>query len=137
MPSERTRTHAQRAGDASESLVAERLTAEGWRILARNLRLGRKEVDLLAVDPGPVARLVIVEVRWRRSHDFGWPEETFDWRKRNHLRAAVGRLAELDRLPDGRPVPRLPIAIDLCIVEPGRNVGEGPIVRHHRDALAF
>src|SRR5256885_17182167 len=104
MPSERTRTHAQRAGDASESLVAERLTAEGWRILARNLRLGRKEVDLLAVDPGPVARLVIVEERWRRSHDFGWPEETFDCRKRNHLRAPAGRPSDLVWFPAARPV---------------------------------
>ena len=28
--------------------------------------------------PGPPARLVVVEVRWRRSREFGLPEETFD-----------------------------------------------------------
>ncbi|MGH2512373.1 MAG: YraN family protein [Candidatus Limnocylindrales bacterium] len=129
------RTAAQQLGDAAESTVANLLAASGWTILGRNLRFGRNEVDLLAVEPGPRATLVVVEVRWRASRAFGLGEETFDWRKRAHLRAAVGRLTELSVLPDGTPLPRLPIRIDLVVVEPAES-GAPPRIRHHRNALA-
>jgi putative endonuclease len=133
------RTPAQQLGDRAERLVADQITAAGWTILGRNLRFGRNEVDLLAVDPGPPAALVVLEVRWRAGRAFGVAEETFDWRKRGHLRAAVGRLAESNGLPDGTALPRLPIRIDLVVVEPGEGQGGGlvsPRIRHHRDALA-
>jgi Holliday junction resolvase-like predicted endonuclease len=130
-----TRTPAQRLGDAAERYVAEQLAALGWTILGRNLRFGRNEVDILAVDPGPPTTTVVVEVRWRASRAYGLGEETFDWRKRGHLRAAVGRLLESRSLGDGTPLPPLPIRIDLVIVEPGQR--DSPLrVRHHRDALA-
>ena len=98
----RHRTSRQMLGDAAESLVAERLTALGWRVLARNVHAGRSELDIVAVDPGPPGRLVVVEVRWRRSREFGLPEETFDYRKRAHLRLGIARLLEAGPLPGGR-----------------------------------
>jgi Holliday junction resolvase-like predicted endonuclease len=129
------RTPAQRLGDAAEQHVTGQLAASGWTILGNNLRFGRNEVDILAVDPGPPAAIVVVEVRWRASRAYGVGEETFDWRKRGHLRAAVGRLLGSPSLPDGTPLPRLPIRIDLVVVEPGEH--DGPFrMRHHRDALA-
>ncbi len=129
------RTPAQQLGDRAESVVGDQLGAAGWTILGRNLRFGRNEVDILAVDPGPPAALVIVEVRWRASRAFGLGEETFDWRKRAHLRAVAGRLHELAGLVDGTIVPRLPVRIDLVVVEPGER--DGPMrIRHHRNALA-
>jgi Holliday junction resolvase-like predicted endonuclease len=128
------RTDRQQAGDAAEALVAERLAARGWLILARNIHAGRSELDIVAVDPGPPARLVVVEVRWRRSREFGLPEETFDYRKRAHLRAGVARLLERGQLPDGQVLPRLPISLDLAVVEPGQ--GGTPRARLYRDALA-
>jgi Holliday junction resolvase-like predicted endonuclease len=128
------RTDRQKAGDAAEALVAERLAARGWLILARNIHAGRSELDIVAVDPGPPARLVVVEVRWRRSREFGLPEETFDHRKRAHLRAGVARLLERGQLPGGQVLPRLPISLDLAIVEPGEG-GEAQ-VRLYLDALA-
>jgi putative endonuclease len=129
----RGRTIGQQAGDAAETLVAALLAARGWSILARNLHLGRSELDIVAADPGPPARLVVVEVRWRRSRDFGGAEESFDGRKRAHIRAAIGRLLELDRLPDGSPLPRLPLAVDLAVVEPG--AGGRPRARLYRNVL--
>ena len=129
------RTMAQRLGDAAEGQVAEQLALAGWTVLGRNLRFGRNEVDILAVDPGPPETIVVVEVRWRASRAYGVGEETFDWRKRAHLRAAVGRLLEMGALPDGTALPTLPIRIDLVIVEPGEHDGP-PRIRHHRDALA-
>jgi len=130
------RTAQQRAGDAAEELVAARLRAAGWLILARNVHVGRAELDLIAVDPGPPAELVVIEVRWRRTREFGLAEETFDHRKRGHVRAAVGGLLRQARLPDGRPLPRLPVRVDLVVVEPPDRAGEAPRIRHHRAALA-
>ena len=120
------RTRAQRAGDAAEALVAERLTAAGWTILARNVHIGRHEIDLVAVDPGPPSALVVVEVRWRAGRAFGLPEETVDHRKRAQLRRAGYALREQGHLPDGTQLPNLPLRFDLVVLEPNRPL------RHHR-----
>jgi Holliday junction resolvase-like predicted endonuclease len=135
------RTGAQRLGDAAETLVAGRLAAAGWIVHARNVRVGRDEVDLIATDPGPPLALVFVEVRWRARRDFGLAEETVGHRKRDGLRRAAFRLigeeGEGPRPPAsvGRPaaahlpaLPRLPIRFDLVVVEPGDRI------RHHRHA---
>jgi len=129
------RTSQQLSGAAGEALVADRLIADGWRILGRNLRLGRLEIDLLAVDPGPPANLVVVEVRWRRRRDYGLAEETVDWRKRRHLRTAVGRLMELGRLPSGDAMPLLPTRVDVVAVEPAGPGTDAVTIRHHRAAV--
>ena len=133
MVDERRRTGAQVLGDAAEDLVARRLEADGWRVLGRNVRVGRLEIDLVAVDPGPPPALVTVEVRWRARRDFGLPEETVDFRKRARLRAAAFALLERGSIDaTGPPLPRLPLRLDLVVVEPGPTAGEGPRVRHHR-----
>jgi putative endonuclease len=129
-----TRTGRQAIGDAAETIVAERLADAGWRILGRQVRVGRGELDIVAVDPRPPSRLVAVEVRWRGSRAFGLPEETFDAAKRRHVRQALLRLVEAGRLPDGTPLPRLPLGIDLVVVEPPSSPSGLPVVRHHRDA---
>ncbi len=113
--------------------MAGRLAAHGWTIFGRNLRLGRCELDILAADPGPPARLVVVEVRWRRSREFGGPEESLDYRKRAQLRIGLARLLQGGVLPDGTPLPRLPVAVDFAVVEPGP--GGGPQARLYRNAL--
>jgi len=118
------RTPAQRLGDGAESFAADRLIAEGWEILARQIRVGRAEIDLVAVDPGPPRTLVFVEVRWRARRDFGLAEETVDHAKRSRLHAAGFALADGTRT--GPKLPRLPIRFDLFVVEPGG------VIRHHR-----
>ena len=128
-PDDPTRTTAQQAGDAAELLVAARLAQAGWTVLARNVHVGRHEIDLVAVDPGPPAALVVVEVRWRSRREFGLPEETVDHRKRVRVRAAAYGLLDRGTLPDGSPVPRLPLRFDLVVVEPGDRL------RHHRFAM--
>lgn len=124
---------AVRIGADAEDLVARALATSGWTILGRNVHLGRRELDLVAVDPGPPAALVVVEVRWRRSRLHGYPEETVDRAKVARLRDGAGRLAVADALPDGTPLPRLPIRVDIVAVEPG--LAGRPTVRHHRHAL--
>ena len=121
------RTPAQRAGDDAEARVAAHLETLGWRVLARQLRVGRAEIDLLALDPGPPPALVIVEVRWRARRDFGLAEETVDGRKRARLHQAAFGLREAATLPDGSPLPAAPFRFDLVAVEPGGRI------RHHRN----
>ena len=128
-PDDPVRTTAQRAGDAAETLVSARLVEAGWTVLARNVHVGRFELDLVAVDPGPPVTLVVVEVRWRSGREFGLPEETVDHRKRVRVRSAAYGLLERGILPDGSPLPRLPLRFDLVVVEPGDRV------QHHRHAM--
>jgi Holliday junction resolvase-like predicted endonuclease len=120
------RTAAQRAGDAAEAGVAAYLAERGWRVLASHVRVGRAEIDLIAIDPGPPPALVAVEVRWRSRRDFGLPEETVDGRKRARLHRAAFGLREAGRLPDGTALPVLPLRFDLIVVEPGNRL------RHHQ-----
>jgi putative endonuclease len=54
----------QRLGSVAEQVVAERLTLEGWRILARNARTRFGELDLVGLDG---EALVFVEVKAGRS----------------------------------------------------------------------
>lgn len=125
------RTNAQASGDEAESDVAARLAGQGWTVVGRNVRVGRGELDIIGIDPGPPAELVVVEVRSRRSRAFGLAEETLDHRKRAHLRAAIGRLLEAG-LPGGVALPTLPIRVDLVVVEPATRSGDPPRFRHHR-----
>ncbi|MBS1199123.1 MAG: hypothetical protein H6R18_2908 [Proteobacteria bacterium] len=62
--------HAQRAvsGRDAENLAAEYLQEQGLKLVERNFRVRGGEVDLICRD-GKV--LVFVEVRLRRSKDFG------------------------------------------------------------------
>jgi len=119
------RTEAQAIGADAEELVARRLIGHGWTILARNIHVGRAEIDILAVDPGPPCWLVAVEVRSRTRRDFGLPEETVGYVKLARLRAAALTLREGAPLT-GIPVPRLPVRVDVVAVESGERI------RHHR-----
>jgi putative endonuclease len=86
------RTPRQRAGDAAEAEACARLEAAGCRILARNVRFREGEIDIVAEDGGT---LVFVEVRMRRSDDFGGAEGSVDAFKRRRLvRAARHFLLE-------------------------------------------
>ena len=63
----------QQLGREAEELVAARLAAAGWTILARNVRTPgvRGELDLIALDG---AALVFVEVKGRRTGTARGPE---------------------------------------------------------------
>ncbi|MES2208824.1 MAG: YraN family protein [Chloroflexota bacterium] len=129
------RTEAQRIGDAAEQLVVDRLEAAGWRILGRQVRVGRAELDIVALDLAAPIRLVIVEVRARASREFGAPEETVDARKRIRLRRAAQALRARGVLADGTSVPPLPLRLDLVVVEPPARPGGAARIRHHVAAI--
>ena len=120
------RTAAQRTGDAAEARAAAHMEALGWHVLATHVRVGRAELDLVAVDPGRPPQLVIVEVRWRSRRDFGLPEETVDAGKRARLHRAGLALRELGCFPSGQRLPALPMRFDLIVIEPAGRL------RHYR-----
>ena len=124
---DRRMTRSKHLGDAAEALAT-----AGWRILARQVRIGRDELDLVALDPGPPPALVVVEVRWRTRSEFGLPEETIDCRKLARIRRAVLRLLAARRFPDGRPLPRAPVRIDVVVLRPAPGTGGRVALRHLR-----
>ena len=58
-------------GKKGEDIAAAYLEKKGYRILEKNWRQWRNEIDLIAVDG---KYLVIVEVKTRQSNFFGEPE---------------------------------------------------------------
>lgn len=77
-------------GARAEAAAAELLARAGHRLLARNLRLGRLEVDLLSIDTRD-GSLVLTEVKARRDGRHA-PELRVDARKRRHLETAARML---------------------------------------------
>jgi putative endonuclease len=69
-------------GKKSEEMAAQFLLSRGYRILERNYRTPRGELDLIAQD-GEV--LVFVEVKARRGASFGEPQWAVNEKKRQHL----------------------------------------------------
>lgn len=72
----------QRFGRAGEDAAVEALRARGYRILERNVRLRRGELDVVAEEAGD---LVFVEVKARRSATHGTPAEGVGARKQHAL----------------------------------------------------
>ena len=58
-------------GAAAEDAAAAYLEGIGWAILARNIRLGADEIDIVARDEDEPPTLVVVEVRSRSVEGFG------------------------------------------------------------------
>lgn len=73
-------------GAQGESLTATHLEQRGFSIIGRNVRVGRLELDLLALRDG---LLVICEVRTRASRTQVEPVDTIDRRKRERVRRAA------------------------------------------------
>jgi putative endonuclease len=109
-----------------EALAAAYLRKRGLRILARRLRLdARDEIDLLARDG---QSLVFVEVKTRRTEEFGSPIRAVDRRKRHALcRAALRYMRRLAEPP---------AAFRFDVVEViGRPLVPGPCIRHIENAF--
>ena len=58
-------------GKTGEDLAAEYLIKKGYQILERNWRSGHKEIDILALKDDT---LVVVEVKTRKTNDYGEPD---------------------------------------------------------------
>lgn len=116
-------------------MAAAWLEQAGWRIVGRGIRVGRDEVDLVALDPGPPPTIVLVEVRSHATRRFGLPEESLDRAKvRRCYRALVG-LRTGGTLPDGSPSGSRAWRVDAVLVDLDPALGKGrggPAFRHLR-----
>ncbi len=81
-------TAAHEKGARAEDAVVDFLTARGFAILGRNVRLGKLEIDVLA-RKGPLA--TVVEVRTRGEGSYAGPLESIGARKRATLLRAAER----------------------------------------------
>lgn len=114
MPTER-----RRFGDRGEEAAEAHLRSRGFRVLARQVRVGRLgEIDLVCADG---RMLVFVEVKTRRDAAFGVPEEAVTAVKLGKM----ARAAEAWLLSRG--LEEAPFRLDVVAVD---LTGERPAVRH-------
>ncbi|MBN2802019.1 MAG: YraN family protein [Deltaproteobacteria bacterium] len=73
-------------GKSGEDFVCEKIVANGYKILARNVRERFAEIDIVAMDNDT---LVFIEVRTRNTEELGHPSETVTPAKQNHIRRAA------------------------------------------------
>ena len=106
-------TDARRSlGIAGESAACLHLERQGYRILARNARVDRVELDIVAERAGVI---VFVEVKTRRTAEFGDAAESVDARKRARLaRGAAAWLRASERHPR-----RVRFDVVTCEAAPG------------------
>ena len=105
-------------------MAARRLENAGWTILKRNLRLGRREIDLVVRRPGVLA---FVEVKTRAGTGFGTPEEAVTWKKRREIEVVARHY--LGCHPPVDVDVRFDVIAIVC--EPGRTIRS---YRHIEDA---
>ncbi|HEX6971090.1 MAG TPA: YraN family protein [Limnochordia bacterium] len=90
----------KRLGQAGERAAARYLAAHGYRIVEANFRCRAGEIDLVARE-GDV--LVFVEVRTRRGHTFGRPEESITPAKQRRLRRLARWYLAARAIPPATP----------------------------------
>ncbi|QXD14916.1 YraN family protein [Rhodocaloribacter litoris] len=117
-------------GDRGEALAAAYLEKQGYRILERNYRFERAEVDLVCFEPAARYEeggdLVFVEVKTRTGLGYGRPEEAVSEAKRRSLIKAAEAYLHEHRM-DG-----MPCRFDVVSVL----LGEGePQIEHFKDAF--
>ena len=111
-------------GRWGEELAATYLHDLGWTILDHNWRCRAGEIDIVAVDPGEAARLVIVEVKTKAGRRFGDPLEAITLAK-------VARLGRLG-LWWQRSHPDVPFSLRLDAIGVTKMTGLAPVIHHVR-----
>lgn len=116
----------KRVGDFAEQLVSDRLRADGYEVVGRNVRVGRLEIDIIA-RRGRL--LVFCEVRARAGTSWVAPHHTIDRGKAERVRAAA---AEWLRRQEERPGE---IRLDVASVVLGNGAGSPATIDYFEGAL--
>ena len=77
------RTEKRKTGDSGEDAAASFLVRKGYTIVARNFRCKTGELDIVAADKSGV--IAFVEVKSRKSTDFGLPCQAVNQKKQRRL----------------------------------------------------
>lgn len=80
----------KKTGDKGEDLAVELLESKGYKIVKRNYRYGKGEIDIIAQDPHEEG-LIFIEVKSRKNLEYGLPENSITRNKIKQLK----RIAEL------------------------------------------
>ncbi len=116
-------TNRRKQGKNGEDLAAQYLERSGLKILERNYRFERGEIDLIAEEG---EELVFVEVKARRSNTFGPPEDAVTEEKQEQIYAvADGYLFEHN-------INNRPCRFDVVAIEFRDGCAE---IRYIRDAF--
>jgi putative endonuclease len=113
-------------GDRGEDLAASTLQEAGYRVLERNYRFERNEVDLVCLDPSSGGEIVFVEVKTRTGTGYGPPEASITDEKKAAL-IEVSRAYLHERQLEGAPARFDVVGILLT--------DEDPEVEHHKNAF--
>ena len=114
-------TPLRRFGDHGEDLAAAYLEKNGYRIMARQVRVGRMgELDLICRQG---ATIVFVEVKTRSSDAFGTPEDAMGQWKRNRFRRSIESWLLSHHLSEAA------FRADVVAVDLSR---PSPVIRHHQ-----
>ncbi len=120
-------TNRRSEGAGYEELALNYLIDQGYKLLKRNFHFGRAgEIDLVMKDG---ETYVFVEVKARRSHTFGTPEEAVTLGKRKQIRRVAEGFVHVHKLIDYTARFDV-VAIDFVTGKPGE-----PEIRHHIDAF--
>jgi len=113
----------RKQGKTGEDLAARYLEKNGLKIIERNYRFERGEIDIIAEEGD---ELVFVEVKARRSNTYGSPEDAVTEKKQKQIYAvADGYLFERD-------INNRPIRFDVVAIEFKNGCTE---IRHIRDSF--
>lgn len=105
------------AGRAAEDAALRHLERHGLSLIVRNYRCHGGEIDLVMLDG---ATLVLVEVRYRASAQFGGAAASVTWRKQQRIAKAAQHLLLM------RPQLRVcPARFDVVALAPG--TGTAPV----------
>jgi putative endonuclease len=75
-------------GRQAEQAAADYVASKGYRILTRNFKTRRGEIDIVAEKENV---LIFIEVRSRQGVDFGLPQETVNRKKRQKIRMTAAQ----------------------------------------------
>ena len=73
-------------GSVGENIAKYYLSNSGYRIIEQNYWTGAGEIDLIAVEKNSI---VFIEVKLRKSIDYGYPSEAVDIKKQNRIKKAA------------------------------------------------
>ena len=106
-------------GNAGEQAACDFLAAKGWKIIGRNVRMGRNEIDIIAEKKKTV---VFIEVKRRSSTAYGQPAEAVNAEKQRRIVQAAALYIESNGLENAN------IRFDIIEVLPGE-------IRHIKGAF--
>lgn len=88
---------SHKLGKAGEKTALQFLKKKNFRIVEQGFRFYKGEIDIIAYD---MKTLVFLEVKTRRSHKFGFPEDALTPSKQNQLRKIALGYCTLHKIQD-------------------------------------